>query len=199
MSYADEFYSPRVPTRTLEALLNVKLELFFLYFCAIFTLALPNHLFSQDLEYKVKAEFLERFTRFIDWPEDSSVSNRSLPFRICVIGKNPFGEYLKQMAANVKIKGKTVVVTEVTNLRQIENCEILFISNSEKNRLPDILKITRDKPILTVGDTDGFGHDGVLINFYSTGNFIRFEVNLNSVEQTRLKFSSRLLKLAKLV
>jgi hypothetical protein len=63
----------------------------------------------------------------------------------------------------------------------------------------DILKLTDGKPILTVGDTDGFAQDGVLVNFFSSGSYIRFEVNIDRAEKSKLKFSSRLLKLAKLV
>jgi hypothetical protein len=187
--------NPSVISRQIEV---VNKRRTFLWICLILALALPGKLSSQNLEYKVKAEFLERFTRFIEWPIDANRGNGS-PFRICVVGKNPFDSYLAQMAATVKIKGRVVQVVESVDLAQIQNCQILFIASSEKSRLKNILNITRDKPILTVGDTTGFAQDGVLINFYSTGSYIRFEVNLQGVEQSRLKFSSRLLKLAKLV
>lgn len=188
--------NPSVISRQIEVVYKRRT---FLWICLILSLALPGKVSSQNLEYKVKAEFLERFTRFIDWPPDANPANGSHPFRICVVGKNPFDDYLKQMAASVKIKGKSVQVLESVGLSQIQNCEILFIAGSEKSRLKNILDITRDKAILTVGDTTGFGQDGVLINFYSTGSYIRFEVNLHGVEKSKLKFSSRLLKLAKLV
>jgi YfiR/HmsC-like len=174
--------------------LRTFLWIFFLLF-----LAFPVQVSSQNLEYKVKAEFLERFTRFIEWPQNSTSIDGPLPFRICVTGKNPFDGYLKQMAGSVKIKGKPVEVYESLELDQIQSCQILFIPSSEERNLQEILRITADKPILTVSDSTGFAQKGVLINFYSTGSYIRFEVNLNAAEKSRLKFSSRLLKLARLV
>lgn len=166
----------------------------------ILILAAPYLSAQEDFEYKVKAEFLERFTRFIEWPTDSAINNPDKPFCICVTGKNPFGSYLQEMAVKVKIKGKAVEVHEIDQLdAELPKCQILFIARSEKDRLGEILKLTQDKPILTVGDTTGFAEDGVLVNFYTSGNYIRFEVNIDRAEKSKLKFSSRLLKLARLV
>jgi hypothetical protein len=160
----------------------------------------PQVCFAQDFEYKVKAEFLERFTRFIEWPDDSPLNNPDKSFCICVTGKSPFGSYLKEMAGQVKIKGRAVEIHQIDQLpAELPKCQILFIARSEKDKLADILKLTADKPILTVGDTDGFAEDGVLMNFFTSGSYIRFEVNIDRAEKSKLKFSSRLLKLAKLV
>lgn len=164
-----------------------------------FILLLSTALSAQPFEYKLKAEFLERFTRFIEWPTESSVSNNSKPFCICVVGENPFGPYLKQMADAVKIKGKVVEIHEMKDLEKLDLCQIVFISRSEKSILLEILKYTQNKPILTIGDTSGFAEDGVLLNFYESGGHVRFEINMNAVERSKLKFSSRLLKLARLV
>jgi YfiR/HmsC-like len=166
----------------------------------ILVLAVPHLSPAQDFEYKVKAEFLERFTRFIDWPADDVLNNSDEPFCICVTGKDPFGGYLNEMASQVKIKGKPVEIHEINQLvTELPKCQILFIARSEKDHLGDILKLTQDKAILTVGDTTGFAEDGVLVNFYNSGNYIRFEVNIDRAEKSKLKFSSRLLKLARLI
>lgn len=166
----------------------------------ILFIAAPHICFAQDFEYKVKAEFLERFTRFIEWPDDSPINNADKSFCICVTGKSPFGSYLNEMASQAKIKGKAVEIHQIENLStELPKCQILFIARSEKDRLGEILKLTQDKPILTVGDTNGFAEDGVLVNFFTSGSYIRFEVNIDRAEKSKLKFSSRLLKLAKLV
>jgi hypothetical protein len=166
----------------------------------ILFLAAPHLSIAQDFEYKVKAEFLERFTRFIEWPDESALKEPGKSFCICVTGKNPFGSYLREMASHVKIKGNPVEIHEIEHLpADLPKCQILFIARSEKDKLIDILKLTEDKPILTVGDTDGFAEDGVLMNFFTSGSYIRFEVNIDRAEKSKLKFSSRLLKLAKLV
>ncbi len=146
-------------------------------------------------EYEVKAEFLERFTRFIDWPGEAGEG----PFTIGVIGHNPFGGYLDRVVATHKIKGRTTEIRYIDDLTQIDRCQVLFIASAERERLPKILARTGSKPILTVSDSAGFATAGVLINFYNSTDTVRFEINEAAVEKSGLKVSARLLKLARLV
>ncbi len=163
-------------------------------------LLLSASLFSADpsAEYKLKAEMLERFTRFIDWPAGSSVSNPSVPFVIAVVGVNPFGSSLERLK-EMKIKDKRVDVVEIKDLSELKSCQMIFISSSQEKNLTEILFRIETKPVLTVGDTSGFAQKGVLINFYREGDFIRFEVNQSAIDVSGLKFSSRLMKLARIV
>jgi hypothetical protein len=45
---------------------------------------------AQTDEYLLKAGFLERFTRFIEWPGETNIADNTKPFVISVIGENPF-------------------------------------------------------------------------------------------------------------
>ena len=58
--------------------------------------------FAQESEYQIKAIFLEQFTRFIEWPISSPVSDTTKPFIITVIGENPFGPILERTYSNRK-------------------------------------------------------------------------------------------------
>jgi hypothetical protein len=151
---------------------------------------------EQAPEYQVKAEFIERFTRFIDWPAGSESRGN---FHIGVIGDNPFNGYLDKMAALHKIHNRTVQIHAITDLSQIDSCQLLFIGASERERLKRILAHTESKPILTIGDTNGYAAAGVIINFYTVGENVRFEVNEGAIERSGLKVSAKLLKLAKIV
>jgi hypothetical protein len=150
---------------------------------------------EQVPEYELKAEFLARFATFIEWPGPSDAR----PFVIGVAGHNPFNGYLDKMAASRKIKGRVVVIRPISEVPQIDGCDVVFISGSEKARLPTLLARTESRPILTVGDTTGYAASGVLINFYTSGETIRFEINESAVERSGLKVSSKLFKLARLV
>jgi hypothetical protein len=50
-----------------------------------------------------------------------------------------------------------------------------------------------------VADSNGFAAAGVLINFYTAGDTIHFEINEAAVEQSGLKVSSKLYKLARVI
>ena len=154
---------------------------------------------AQLSEYSLKAVFLERFTRFIEWPEESVVSDTSKAFVLGVMGKNPFGSILEQLYATQKIKNKEVEIRYISNMDLILGCHLLFISKSEKNELIKILSVTKDKPILTISDEVGFAEKGVLINFYLSQERVRFEINETAFKVSGLKASYLLLDVAKIV
>ena len=162
-------------------------------------LNLPIIVFAQPVEYTLKAAFLERFTRFVDWPVESGIADTSNSFVLGVIGKNPFGAILERVYSTQKIKNKKVKILHISNPNEIHGCNLLFISESKKKELDKILSLTKNKPILTVSDTKGFAKEGVLINFYLAGNKVRFEINESAVRTSGLSMSYLLLKSARII
>ncbi|MCD4695436.1 MAG: YfiR family protein, partial [Bacteroidales bacterium] len=71
-------------------------------------LIIPIMIFSQTEEYTIKAVFMERFTRFTEWPAESAINDTTKPFVISVIGKNPFGNLLEETYSSQKILNKNV-------------------------------------------------------------------------------------------
>lgn len=165
----------------------------------LITVLLQTPCFGQESEYQIKAIFLERFTRFIEWPNSSGISDTSTSFIIAVIGDNPFGSILEQTYAKKKIRNKKVEIRYISAPDDIADYHILFISSSNESILSEILSRTRNKSILTVGDTEGFAEKKVHINFFLSGNKIKFEINEKAVHESGLVMSYRLLNLAKIV
>jgi hypothetical protein len=151
---------------------------------------------EQVPEYQLKAEFIERFTRFIEWPRGTTTTG---PFVIGVLGSDPFRGYLEKMAATHKIKGRQVEIRRFRDVAEVDGCQIVYVSASERDRLRAVLARTESRPILTIGDTNGYGAAGVLVNFYTAGDTVRFEMNELAIERSGLHVSAKLLKLARLV
>ncbi|MDL1963891.1 MAG: YfiR family protein [Deltaproteobacteria bacterium] len=167
---------------------------------AIFHLFLPSGIFAQNLDaYTIKAIFLERFTRFVEWPPEAAINDKLQPFIIAVIGKNPFGTKLDTIYSTRKIRDKKVKIIYICNVNELVGCHLLFVSESEKNEFYKIISLTRDKPILTIGDAKGFAENGGLMNFYTLDNLIRFEVNEKAIRESGLSMSYLLLKAARIV
>lgn len=146
-------------------------------------------------EFEVKAAFVHNIAKFVEWP--TSASARGV-LRLCVLGQGSFGE------AAVVLRGKpvgstvweVVPVTTRTNLRE---CQVLFIEASEAGDLPRLLGTLKGSPVLTVGDAEGYGEQGVMVNFYLEQDKVRFEINLAATSRAGLKISSQLLKLARII
>jgi hypothetical protein len=146
-------------------------------------------------EYEVKATYLSKFGRFVEWPAGITLA-QSDSFSICVLGQDPFGPALNDMIADETIAGKSVLAKRISVPQDAVNCHVLFISSSENTRLKQILIMLGDTSVLTVSDLPEFTKRGGMVQFISEGDRVRFEVNLAIAERAGLTLSSELLKVA---
>lgn len=149
-------------------------------------------------EYQLKAAFLFNFAKFVDWPPES-FSGPQAPFAICVLGKDPFGRALDDLLPGKTIGERPVVVERLKDAHNAKHCQVVFVSGSESQNLAGILEGLRGTNALTVGDSDGFAEAGGAIQFTEEENHVRFLINPEAGERAGLKFSSKLLALAKIV
>jgi hypothetical protein len=149
-------------------------------------------------EYQVKAAFLLNFAQFIQWPATAFTGPNS-PIFVGVLGDDPFGLVLEQTFQDELIQGRKLVVKRSRRPDDLKGCHLLFISNSERDQLAEILASLNNAPIVTVGDIEPFAARGGIIGFYLDGNRIRFEINSNAAQRNGLRISSQLLKRAKIV
>jgi hypothetical protein len=150
---------------------------------------------SQPTEYQIKAAFLFNFAKFVEWPP-AAFAGPSSPIVIGVLGENPFHDDLPQTIQGKKIDTHPLLIKEFSSTAEATNCHILFISTSEKNRLPEILAGLKGASVLTVGEMEGFTEEGGIINFVLERTKIRFQINKAAATGARLKISSKLLNLA---
>src|SRR5262245_32327271 len=69
-----------------------------------------------SLEYAVKAEFIERFTSFIDWP-NHVFPDADGPFVMCFVGsEDPIAEFIADLAKNRRVKGRRPVFAHIDRL-----------------------------------------------------------------------------------
>ena len=146
-------------------------------------------------EYEVKAAFLYNFTKFVEWPPEAFAA-RSSQLKVCILGSDPFGRSLESVIQGEEVQGRRLMLLRVNTLYDPGLCHILFISRTERERIPSILASVADAPVLTVSETDGFVDQGGTINFRILDGKVRFEINQGAAERAKLKVSSKLLSLA---
>lgn len=148
-------------------------------------------------ENDVKAAYIFNFAKFVEWP-DKAFASKSAPIVLCVLGEDAMGDALQDLESK-KIKGRPLTVVRTRSKEQIRSCHILYISESEKKEISDILSKMGGRPCLTVSSVNGFASQGGMIGFVRRGNNVRFEVNPEAVRRAELTVSSRLLNLATIV
>lgn len=146
------------------------------------------------VEYQVKAAFLFNFTKFVEWPDDVFLENG--PLRLCIVGADPFGASLDGIVRGETVSGRPLAIDRHRALDDLSACQLLFISVSERGKLREIFDAVEGDSVLTVGDSPGFLAAGGMIEFRLEGSKVRFAINQEKAESSRLKVSSKLLRLA---
>jgi YfiR/HmsC-like len=118
---------------------------------------------------------------------------------ICTYGANPFDTYIEEMAGTRRVKGRPIEFRTLTQLDGTTGCQILFVPATQRDQAAAVLARTAGKPILTVAESEGFAERGFLVNFYSSEDNLRFEINDGASRRSGLKISSKLMKLARVV
>jgi len=144
----------------------------------------------------LKAVFLERFTRFIEWPVQSTL-HQETTFNVCVINDTDFAKTLKNIYANKTIKNRPVNVINILENSNKKRCSLLYIGNSE--HVSNLVSEAKKYHILTVSHNETFGSEGVMINFYLDQQRMRYEINNHSAKESDLSISYLLLKSARLI
>ncbi|MDQ2642086.1 MAG: YfiR family protein [Pseudomonadota bacterium] len=145
---------------------------------------------AEPSEYQLKAAVLYNFALFTDWPADVGST-----LKLCVHGSDPFGPELDEL------QGKAVHQRHISVERKaapytLRSCQIVFISRSSADLLPDTLQRLQGTPALTVAESAGATRQGVMLNMDVSASKITFSANVKAAQQARLTLSSKLLKLA---
>jgi len=157
-----------------------------------------SHAAQVAKEYQIKAVFLYNFANFIRWPR-SAFTNSQAPFNICILGEDPFQQGINVMVENEEVKGHAVKIQRLDNVKNADRCQILFISQSERFDLDQILSSLQQRPILTVSDMKNFVTQGGMIQFFEQNRRVRFYIAIDTLKEAGLKASVNLLRIAKIV
>ena len=163
---------------------------------AIFLLCISTYAADPNLEYQVKAAFLLNFTKFIEWPP-TAFENSGSPFTICILGEDPFGRALDDVVTGEAVGGRRLVVRRIDRNPAPGACQVVFIGADVR----DISKIldSLTPGVLTVGEGSNFAREGGIIGFVIENRRVRFDINSSAADRAGLKFSSRLLNVARSV
>jgi hypothetical protein len=148
-------------------------------------------------EYEIKSVLIYNLAQFVEWPA-SAFETPTSPIVIGVLGDNVFGDNLEKVVRGETVQNRKLVVQYFRRAAEVQRCHLLFITRSESIRFEGVLTQLRGEPTLTVSDIDPFVARGGMVRFVSEKNKIRLRLNLKEIEASRLKVSSKLLRITEL-
>jgi hypothetical protein len=147
------------------------------------------------LDIPVTAALLYNFAKFTEWP----AAVPGIPIAFCIVGGEQIADALVETVRGHRIGGRTLEVWRPHHSASWPGCHVLFIAAAEARRSATGLSGLRTAPVLTVSDGEGFSQGQGMIELYVEDERFRFAINVDAVERSGLRLSSRLLGLAKVV
>lgn len=144
-------------------------------------------------EALIKAAMVYNFIRFIEWPGE--VDNSRV---VCTFEGSSLSAAMQSIAGK-PIGSAEVVVRELADVENLAVCDVVVTTQSDSYVSGTGTNVLIDESILTVSDRPGFAARGGVIGFTERDARIGFEVNVDQAAARGLKFSSRLLRLAKII
>jgi hypothetical protein len=144
-------------------------------------------------EQTVKAGFLYNFVKFTQWP-GAREGDRS-PIQICTPGAQPLDGQFSSLQGRF-IGSRTVEIRNNVAASEWRSCLVLFITESDTNRMESAIRSLGNAPVLTVSDAPDFVQAGGMIGMRIDDSRVRFDVNLGAAQRAGLALNSQMVKLA---
>lgn len=148
-------------------------------------------------QYTVLAALTLNFARFTQWP-DQAFTDLGNNLNVCLVGDNVLMQSFDSIAGK-PVGAKVIKIINVDKLRNLNQCNILFVSELPNNVLAQVFLDIKQYPVLTIGEGLEFIHSGGMVAMVNTDGKIQLHINLSVVKNGGLAISSSLLRLAKIV
>ena len=165
---------------------------------ALILVAVPPFRAQAPTEYQLKAAYIFNFLKFVEWPEDVTPDAHG-KWVVGYVGDSPVGEELTRLLEGKEVFGRGLLAKRLQPSDSLQSCNILFIGPSEKKKLPSILTALHNSSVLTVADMDDFVGSGGMIQLFVEDTRVRMAVDASATTRARLKISSKMLLLARVV
>ena len=153
---------------------------------------------SSASEYAVKAAMIYKITKFVSWPEDAFIRKDS-PLNICMADKSPFTEAMASLKGR-KVNSHKVEIITFKEFSAVQvHCQVLVVSHKKARQVDAMIAGIGTRPILTIGDSEGFAEQGGIVGLQQEQNRIGFAINVEASERVGLQISAQLLQLATIV
>lgn len=148
-------------------------------------------------ESQVKAAYVLNFAKFTDWPP-AAFGTGTTTLNVCVFGTaetasgfaSIHGKLVHGREANVRLAPKST---------ELNTCHVLYLDAGERTNAAAMLKAAAGRPVLTVGDGEGFVDLGGMLALVLVDGRVRFDANREAVRAHGLQLRAQLLSLARVV
>jgi len=166
--------------------------------CLLIFFSSIDMVWSRSVEkQEILAVLTLNVARFTTWPEQTFKAVEPI-LNLCVFGNNVVQQSFEKINKKV-INNRTIHIINLSRLRNLHQCKLLYLSDIDRNKLKPLLKEMQSYPVLTIGENMEFIKAGGMVGLEKINGKIQLTINLPNIKQSDLVISSRLLKIANIV
>ncbi len=134
--------------------------------------------FAQNERDRIVVAYLNNFAKYTTWPNEASIDT----FCILIYTNDAnLIRIFKEFSDSRKIKDKPVKIYTKASEKEMNNCQIILLTNTYSEKFDEVYYAIESNPVLLV--TEGYKDKRfVMINLYETAeNKLLFEVNKSNI------------------
>lgn len=132
-----------------------------------------------------KVKIVKYLLGAVSWPTSSIPENT---VHVCVLGKPEKMNYFKVINGNT-INNHKIFVRSAINIKDAEkDCQLVYVTDTEKTHTSEIIKAFANKPVLLLADMEHFAQQGGSMNFIDVKGIIALTINIETLKNSHLSF-----------
>ncbi len=140
----------------------------------------------------LKAAVLYNFALFVYWPKPPTRE-----FDLCLYGTGPFKA--ADAVEGRKVGRAKLRVRRPARAEELRSCRMVYLGGADPAVIEQALAAIADAPVLTVADASAFNSNPAMIDLAIENGRIVFDIDAGAAARVGIKFSARLLRLARRV
>jgi hypothetical protein len=146
---------------------------------------------------ELKAAYLFNFARFVEWPHE--VMPAGALMALCVDNDATVADALERTIKGRAVDGHTLAVRRLKAGAPLPTCHVLYLGGSDLKRSVEMIGMVNRVGVFTVSDAARFAQSGGIAELFLEDGRMRIAVNMDALQRARVRLSSRVLGLAKIV
>jgi hypothetical protein len=148
-------------------------------------------------ESELESAFILNFIKYIEWPLKKFPKEL---FRISIYKSPSIQNHLEHLSSKQTVRGTPISIMRYDEVESIpEDSQIVYIDSENPQVILKIVKKFSNHPVLLISKGAGYSKLGIMINFYIQDKHVKFEINNTAAEEVKLKISSTLLNISKVI
>ena len=143
----------------------------------------------------VKISIIEKLTQFIQWPNNKKI------FSIGIYQDKSLSKEMRKIYFDKEIHESKIKVYNIDHFldNDINKLDLIYFAKDSSKDIDLIVKKIKNKPVLIITEFPDSVYNGMHLGIYYQNKRIKFIINKDNLDKSKLKASYKILNLAKVV